>query len=108
MKHTEETIKATEEYAKERSSSPVFRESHERDFLAGYERCIDDMDKNKEPVDMVSFLYGVLKEKDQHIQELVEALDYANHTIRMLIASKPMRDVDETLAHQDKLIQKYK
>lgn len=83
MKHSDKDIEAADAYAGQ-FNNPTYEQNAFKAFLAGLEH----------------------KQKD--VDELVEALDYANHAIRMLIASKPMRDIDETLTHQDKLIQKHK
>lgn len=78
MKHSEETIKAAKEYGDPRGHYS------ETDFLRGVEHAQKD------------------------IQELVEALEGANHTIHRLIAGKPVRNLDENLAWYDKLIQKHR
>jgi len=50
--------------------------------------------------------------REYHTQEdfktMYDALEYQLTTIKNLIASKPVRDLDETILYSEKLLEKYK
>lgn len=52
-----------EEYASEKSSSPVFKENHIKDYINGYKQALEDS-KAKEMLEMIKLLVDRLEENN--------------------------------------------
>ena len=64
-----------EEYASEKSSSPVFKENHIKDYLSGYNQALEDS-KSNEMLDMFQYCYNFASIEDDEmffkIQNLIK------------------------------------
>lgn len=64
-----------EEYASEKSSSPVFKENHIKDYLSGYNQALEDS-KSNEMLEMLQYCYNFASIEDDEmffkIQNLIK------------------------------------
>lgn len=69
-----------EEYASEKSSSPVFKENHIKDYLSGYNQALKDS-KSNEMLEMLEELVYQFESINNSIQE-DELLEQAKQLIK--------------------------